>query len=377
MDVAKKRTGRRKALLVLDETERETLVRWNRRAKTAQRLALRSRMILLCAEGLDNKAVATRVGVRPQTVGRWRTRFVEARLAGLEDEYRVGAPRTVSDDTVESVVTQTLESKPKGATHWSTRSMAKSSGLSHATIARIWKTFGLQPHRVDTFKLSPDPLLIEKVRDVAGIYLNAPEHAVVLCVDEKSQIQALNRTQPLLPMRVGYPELQTHDYVRNGITTLFAALDVKTGKVIGEIHRRHRAVDFRKFLDTIDRIVPENLDVHLVMDNYGTHKSALIKAWLKKRPRFVVHFTPTYASWLNLVERVFSDLTQKQLRRGSHTSVASLEKAIREFLDARNDDPKPFKWTKTADEILESIARFASGVLKTHRHSARTSKTGD
>lgn len=230
MDLTRKRTGRRKVSLVVDEAERDTLTRWSRRAKTAQRLALRSRIIPLCAEGIDNKDVAARVGVRTQTVGKWRRRFVEARLAGLEDEYRAGAPRTVSDEIVEAVVTQTLESKPKGATHWSTRSMAKSSGLSHGTVARIWKTFGLQPHRVDTFKLSPDPLLIEKVRDVAGIYLNAPEHAVVLCVDEKSQIQALNRTQPLLPMRLGYPELQTHDYVRNGITTLFAALDVKTGK---------------------------------------------------------------------------------------------------------------------------------------------------
>jgi transposase len=367
MEVTKTRTGRPKTELVLDDAERKTLTQWSHRGKTAQRLALRSRLVLLCAEGLDNKAVAARLGVRPQTVCKWRARFVEVRLEGLNDEYRPGAPRSVSDDKVESVVTRTLESKPAGATHWSTRSMAKAVGLSHDTIARIWRTFGLKPHRVDTFKLSPDPLLIEKVREVAGIYMCPPEHAAVFCVDEKSQIQALDRTQPLLPMRLGYPELQTHDYVRHGVTTLFAALDIKTGAVIGEIHRRHRAIEFRSFLDTIDRAVPQDLDVYLIMDNYGTHKSALIKAWLKKRPRFHVCFTPTYSSWLNQVERVFADLTQKQLRRGTHTSVASLEKAIREFLAARNADPKPFKWTKTADEILESIARFAGGVLRAHR----------
>lgn len=367
MDVTKKLLGRPKAPLTLEESERETLSRWSRRGKTAQRLALRSRIVLLCADGLDNKGVSARLGVRAQTVGKWRARFVEARLEGLHDEYRAGAPRSVSDDMVESVVTRTLESKPEGATQWSTRSMARACGLSHDTVARIWRTFGLQPHRVDTFKLSPDPLLIEKVRDVAGIYLSPPEHAAVFCVDEKSQIQALNRTQPLLPMRLGYPELQTHDYVRNGVTTLFAALNLKTGKVIGEIHRRHRALEFRQFLDTIDRAVPLELEVHLIMDNYGTHKSALVRAWLKKRPRFHVHFTPTYASWLNLVERVFADLTQNQLRRGSHTSLASLEKAIREFLHARNKDPKPFKWTKTAEQILDSIARFAGGVLKAHK----------
>lgn len=366
MEVTNKRTGRPKVELVIDDAERKTLTEWSRRGKTAQRLALRARIVLLCADGADNKTVAACLRVRAQTVGRWRARFVEARLPGLNDEYRSGAPRTISDEIVESVVTRTLEAKPAGATHWSTRSMAKASGLSHDTIARIWRTFGLKPHRVDTFKLSPDPLLIQKVRDIAGLYVCPPEHAVVLCVDEKSQIQALNRTQPLLPMRLGYPELQTHDYVRNGVTTLFAALDTKAGTVIGEIHRRHRAIEFRKFLDTIDKAIPADLEVHLIMDNYGTHKSALVRAWFQKRPRFHVHFTPTYASWINQVERVFSDLTQKQLRRGSHTSVAMLEKAIREFLDARNAAPKPFTWTKTADEILASIARFAGGVLRTH-----------
>lgn len=346
--------------------EKEALARWSRRGKTAQRLAVRARIVLACAEGLDNKAVAARLGVTAQTVGKWRGRFVRARLEGLHDEYRAGTPRTVSDDRVEELVTRTLEARPEQGTHWSTRSMAKATGLSPATVGRIWRAFGLQPHRTESFKLSPDPLLVDKVRDIVGLYLSPPEHAVVLCVDEKSQIQALDRTQPLLPMRPGQVERRTHDYTRHGTTTLFAALDAKAGTVIGETHRRHRSVEFRKFLDTIERNVPPALDVHVVMDNYGTHKTALIRNWFAKRPRFHAHFTPTYGSWLNLVERYFAEITDKRIRRGAFTSVASLEKAIHAYLKQTNLDPKPFRWHKTADDILASIARFAAGTLQAH-----------
>ena len=364
--VPRRRTGRPKAKLVLSSSERETLVRWIRRGKTAQRLAVRARIVLACADGLDNKAVAARLGLTGQTVGKWRSRFVRDRLEGLHDEYRSGTPRTVSDAVVEGVVVRTLESKPANATHWSTRSMAKAVGLSPATVGRIWKAFGLQPHRSESFKLSPDPLLIEKVRDIVGLYLSPPEHALVLCVDEKSQIQALDRTQPLLPMRPGQVERRTHDYTRHGTTTLFAALDAKAGTVIGEIHRRHRSTEFRKFLDTIESSVPIDLDVHVILDNYSTHKTAIIRNWFAKRPRFHAHFTPTYGSWLNLVERFFAEITEKRIRRGSFTSVVSLEKAIRAYLAESNLDPKPFRWHKTADEILASIARFAAGTLQAH-----------
>jgi transposase len=364
--VPKYKSGRPKAKLALSPAERETLERWSRRGKTAQRLATRARIVLACAEGLDNKSVAARLGLTPQTVGKWRGRFVVDRMAGLHDEYRSGTPRTVSDELVEQVVVRTLESKPTDADYWSTRSMAAAVGISNATVSRIWKAFGLQPHRTESFKLSPDPLLVEKVRDVVGLYLCPPEHAVVLCVDEKSQIQALDRTQPLLPMRPGQVERRTHDYRRHGTTTLFAALDVKSGTVIGELHRRHRSVEFRKFLDTIDSHVPEHLDVHVILDNYGTHKTALIRNWFAKRPRFHVHFTPTYASWLNLVERYFAEITMKRIRRGSFTSVVSLEKAVRDYLAHTNASPKPFRWHKTADEILASIARFATATLQAH-----------
>jgi transposase len=299
-------------------------------------------------------------------VGKWRARFVRERLAGLMDEPRPGAPRQIEDRAIEQVLVQTLEQTPRGATHWSTRTMAQASGLSRMTVSRIWRAFGLQPHRSETFKLSPDPLLIDKVRDIVGLYLNPPEHALVLCVDEKSQIQALDRTQPLLPMRPGQAERRTHDYRRHGTTSLFAALEVKTGKVIGQTRRRHRAVEFRKFLDQIEANVPADLDVHLIMDNYGTHKTARIRAWFAKRPRSHAHFTPTYGSWLNLVERWFAELTNKRLRRGVHRSVRELERAIHDFLDAHNDHPRPFVWTKTADEILASIARFAHRTLATH-----------
>ncbi len=360
------RTGRPKTPLVVSQEERVTLDSLAHRSRTAPQLARRARIVLACADGLDNKLVAKKLRMTPQTVGRWRRRFVADRLDGLYDEPRPGTPRKITDEQVEAVVIRTLESKPRGATQWSVRSMAKASGLSRMTVSRVWKAFGLQPHRTETFKLSPDPLLIDKVRDVVGLYMNPPDHALVLCVDEKSQIQALDRTQPLLPMRPGQIERRTHDYKRHGTTSLFAALDVKTGKVLGQIHRRHRSVEFRRFLDTIEDNVPADLDVHVIMDNYGTHKTAIIRNWFAKRPRFHVHFTPTYGSWLNLVERWFGELTQKQIRRGSHRSVPELEKAIREFIDAHNSEPKPFVWTKTADEILASIARFAHRTLNTH-----------
>ena len=360
------RTGRPIPPLSLEQVERETLQNWARRPKSAQALAMRARMILLCAEGNTNTQVAGKLHLRIQTVGKWRQRFVDRRLDGLLDEPRPGTPRKVSDAEVERVLTMTLESTPKEATHWSTRSLAAQCGLSHSTVSRIWQAFSLQPHRSETFKLSKDPLFIEKVRDIVGLYLNPPERALVLCVDEKSQIQALDRTQPLLPMRPGQVERRTHDYRRHGTTSLFAALDVKSGKVIGELHRRHRSAEFRKFLDTLDQTVPPALEAHLILDNYGTHKTAVIRRWLAKRPRFHVHFTPTSASWINLVERWFAALTEKQIRRGVHRTVRELETAIKQYLALTNQTPKPFVWTKSADEILASVARFC----------ARTSETG-
>lgn len=352
------RSGRPKAELVLTVEEVATLRRWARRPKSAQALALRSKLVLACAEGKSNSEVAGELRITKQTVGKWRVRFVERRLDGLLDEPRPGAPRKIGDEDVERVLTLTLESTPRDATHWSTRSLAAQSGLSRSTIGRIWRAFALQPHRSEAFKLSKDPLFIEKVRDVAGIYLHPPDRALVLCVDEKSQIQALDRSQPLLPMRPGQIERRTHDYTRHGTTSLFAALDVKTGKVIGECHRRHRSPEFRKFLDTIDAAVPPDLDVHLILDNYGTHKTKLIRDWLAKRPRYHVHFTPTSASWLNMVERWFAALTEKQIRRGVHRSVQELEAAITQYLKITNESPKPFVWTKSPDEILASVARY-------------------
>ena len=352
------RTGRPKPPLVLTAEERETLARWARRPKTAQAVAQRARIVLSCAAGQTNDAVARDVGVTRQTVGRWRSRFVTKRVDGLLDEPRPGAPRQISDAAVERVVRLTLETTPPEATHWSTRAMAKRCGLSQTAVSRIWRAFTLQPHRVETFKLSKDPLFIEKVRDIVGLSLHPPDKALVLCVDEKAQIQALDRAQPLLPMRPGQVERRTHDYRRHGTTTLFAALDAKSGKVIGEFHRRPRAIEFRKFLDTIDAAVPEKLDAHLILDNYGTHKTPRIHRWLARHPRFHVHFTPTGASWINLVERWFSALTEKQLRRGVHRSTRELEAAIHRYLEITNKPPKPFVWTKTADEILASVARF-------------------
>lgn len=359
------RTGRPIPPLSITEEQRSMLENWVRRPKTAQALALRARIILACAQGKPNGVVARQVKVRQQTVGKWRSRFRSKGLEGLLDEPRPGTPRRVSDAEVEKVLTMTLESLPRDATHWSTRSLARQSGLSHSTISRIWRAFGLQPHRSETFKLSKDPLFIEKVRDIVGLYLNPPDRAMVLCVDEKSQIQALDRTQPMLPLRPGQVERRSHDYKRHGTTSLFAALDVKTGAVIGECHRRHRSSEFRKFLDTIDQNVPRSLDVHLILDNYGTHKTAAIRNWLAKRPRFHVHFTPTSASWLNLVERWFATLTDKQIRRNAHRSVRELESAIKAYLATTNQSPKPFVWTKTADEILASVARFCARTLET------------
>ena len=372
------RTGRPRMLLMITADERRTLESLAHRSHSAPQVARRARIILACADGRPTTTVAKRLHLSATTVCKWRTRFVRDRVDGLYDEPRPGAPRQITDEQVEQVIVRTLESTPRGATHWSTRGMAKASGLSNASISRIWRAFGLQPHRTETFKLSKDPLLIDKVRDIVGLYMNPPDHAVVLCVDEKSQIQALDRTQPLLPMRPGQVERRTPDYKRHGTTTLFAALDAKTSEVISQFHRRHRSIEFRKFLDAIDAAVPKELDVHWVIDNYGTHKTPLIKNWLLKRPRFHVHFTPTYGSWLNLVERWFAELTTKQLRRGAHRSVSQLEAAIREFIDAHHADPKPFVWTKTADEILASITRFAQRTLdaQTAEVISRTKVTG-
>ena len=360
------RTGRPKAALILTDEERRPLESLAHRARTAAGPARRARIVLACATGQDNKAVARRLRLSQTTVCKWRARFLEHRLGGLYDEPRPGAPRQITDEQVEQIIVRTLETTPRGATHWSTRDMAKTAGLSHVTIGRIWETFGLQPHRTETFKLSPDPLLVEKVRDIVGLYLHPPDHALILCVDEKPQIQALERSAPLLPMQPGQVERRTHDYRRHGTTSLFAALNVKTGHVVGDVRPRHRAIEFRKFLDQIEANVPADLDVHLIMDNYSTHKAPRIRAWFAKRPRFHVHFTPTYASWINQVERWFAGLEAQQLRRGSHTSVRMLKTAILEHITASNAKGKPFMWTKTADQILANIARFAQRTLQVH-----------
>jgi transposase len=345
-------------VLVVGDSDREQLLRWSRRASSAQALALRSKIILGCADGLDNKTLAARLGCSQATVGKWRGRFVESGLDGLLDEPRPGRTPTITAAQVEDVIVATLESTPRNATHWSRAKMAERTGLSKSTIGRIWKSFDLKPHRADTFKLSNDPLFVDKVVDVVGLYLNPPEGAVVLCVDEKSQVQALARSQPAFPMMPGMPERRTHDYVRHGVTSLFAAFNTADGTVISSLHRRHRTIEFKKFLAKIDDQVPDDLDVHLVCDNYGTHKSPAIKTWLQAHPRFHMHHTPTYSSWLNQVERWFAYLTDDLLRRGDHRSVQALERDIRNWAAAWNDDPKPFIWTKTAEQILERLGRL-------------------
>jgi transposase len=349
------------AVAVTDE-ERAQLVSWARRAKSANALAMRSRIVLAAAEGLGNTAIAAKLDITVGTARKWRTRFLSDRLDGLVDEPRPGRPRTVTDEQVEAVIVATLETTPRDATHWSTRSMAAELQLSQSAVSRIWRAFGLAPHRQDSWKLSKDPQFIDKVRDVVGLYLDPPERAVVLCVDEKSQIQALDRTAPILPMMPGTPARATHDYRRAGTSSLYAALDLTTGKVISSLHARHRAIEFKKFLQTIDRAVPDELAVHVVLDNASTHKTPAIRRWLTTHPRFVLHFTPTSSSWLNLVERWFGELTTKKLQRGAHRSVHALNADIRSWIELWNDNPRPYVWTKTADQILDSIARYCTRI---------------
>jgi transposase len=351
--------GRPKAALTLNEVERQKLGAWSRRPKTSQRLALRARIILACAQGLDNQDVAAQLRVNVVTVGKWRKRFLLDRLDGLSDEPRPGAPCKITDAMIEAVVTKTLEEKPKAATQWSTRGMAKAVGLSQTAISRIWRAFELKPHRSETFKLSTDPFFIEKVRDIVGLYMSPPERAIILSIDEKSQVQALDRTQPLLPMRPGQVERRTPDYVRNGTTSLFAALDVATGRVIGKCYRRHRQQEFIKFLNEIDVQIPKEpgVEIHLVMDNYGTHKAPAVKRWFVRHPEYHLHFTPTSGSWLNQVERFFAEITEKRIRRGVFRSVAALEQAILEYLANHNENPTPFVWTADADMILDRVKK--------------------
>jgi transposase len=356
--------GRPKAALVLTADERTVLEGYVRRRNVGQALANRSRMVLMAADGLENRRIAEELGVWEQTVGKWRKRFLQKRLEGLSDHPRSGPPRTITDDKIEEILVATLETVPSGATHWSTRRMAAQTGWSRDSISRIWRAYGLKPHRSESFQLSTDPDFIAKVHDVVGLYMNPPDNAVVLSVDEKSQVQALNRTQPILPFKPAQLERRTAEYQRNGTTSLFAALNVATGQVIGECHRRHRSTEFVKFLKTIDRSVPPELDIHVILDNYGTHKAPPVKAFLLRHPRFHLHFIPTHSSWLNQVEALFAALTNQQLRRASHHSVRELERAIHEFLDARNADPRPFKWTRSAEAILDSLARFCRDLTR-------------
>lgn len=350
--------GRPKKELKLTNEEREKVEQWARRPKTAQRLALRARIVLRCSEGRSNQTVARELRTSGATAGQWRERFRKARLEGLADEFRPGAPREISDTQVEEVITRTLESTPPQATHWSTRSMARATKAPHMAGARIWRAFGLQPHRSGTFRLSSDPFFVEKVRDIVGLCLNPPGHAVGLCRDEKSQVQALDRTRPVLPLRPGLPERQTHDYIRHGTTSLLAALEAATGKVIGKCQRRHRPLEFLQFLEELDRRLPAQQEVHLVMDHYGTHKTPNVKRWFLRRPRYHLHFTPTRARWLNQVERFFAEITRRRIRRGTFTHGRQLEDAIHSYLDQHNRNPKPFVWIATADAILQKVKRL-------------------
>lgn len=353
------KTGRPKAALKLTPEEKEKLELIARRHKTSQRMAQRARIILVCSKGLNNSQVAKQLNMTMPTICKWRKRFINKRLAALGDAPRSGAPRRITDRKVEAVVTKTLESKPRMATQWSTRLMAQEVGLSRDAIHRIWRTFGLKPHLESSFKLSTDPFFVEKVRDVVGLYLNPPDEtrAIVLCVDEKSQVQALERSQPLLPMKPGQPERRTHDYYRHGTTSLFAALDIATGKVIGSCHAQHRHQEFLKFLNQIDREIPSDLQIHIVMDNYGTHKTPKVQRWFSSRPRYHLHFTPTSASWLNQVERWFGKITQQQIRRGNFTAVDQLEETIMNYIKENNKNPKPFVWTATADMIFAKLSK--------------------
>ena len=360
--------GRRTASLILTKEERVYLERQVRGRRVARSLSERCRIVLRCAGGIASKVVAAEFGVHEHTVGKWRRRFLTNRIEGLLDEARPGRPRTIDDDQVAAVIERTLRATPSDATHWSIRSMAGATGFSHTTIRRIWNAFGLQPHRAETFKLSSDPMFVDKVRDIVGLYLSPPNRALVLSVDEKSQIQALDREQPVLPMMPGVPERRTHSYVRHGTTSLFAALDVASGFVIGKCYKRHRAAEFLDFLKQIDAQIPADLDVHIIMDNYATHKTSLVRSWLARRPHYHVHFTPTSASWINQVERWFAELTRKQLRRGVHTSTAQLEADIRTFIQRHNQAPKPYRWTKSADEILASVKRFCQKTEQTLCH---------
>ena len=357
-----RRRGRPAVVVDLSEVERETLERWARRPSSSQALALRSRIVLGAAAGETNSAVAERLGCCAATVSKWRGRFASWRLDGLVDEPRPGRPRTISDEQVEAVLVRTLEGTPPGATHWSTRSMAAEMGMSQRSISRIWRAFGLKPHRLGSFKVSPDPQFVDKVHDVVGLYLNPPEAAVVFCVDEKTGIQALDRTAPMLPLTFGAPQRRSHDYRRCGTTNLYAALDAASGKVIAAMTARCRAEEFRKFLNLIDAEVPEHLDVHIVLDNVSTHKTPTIGRWLQQHPRFSFHFTPTYSSWMNLVERWFAELTTKWLHRSAHTSVRDLQDSINYWIDHWNENPKPFTWHKSADDILETLATYLNRI---------------
>jgi transposase len=351
--------ARPKAELVLSADELQKLKSWASRPKSSQRLALRARIVLACADELSNKVVAVKLGVCNATVGTWRRRFVANRLDGLTDDPRPGAPRSVTDAHIEDVITKTLETKPKAATHWSTRTMAKATGMSQSAVSRIWRAFALKPHLTDTFKFSTDPYFVEKVRDVVGLYLAPPEKAIVLSVDEKSQVQALDRTQPILPMTPGQAERGTHDYVRHGTTSLFAALNVATGQIIGKCHRRHRHQEFVKFLDHLDATLTKEpgVNIHIVLDNYATHKTPAVKRWLLRHPEYHLHFIPTSSSWLNQIERFFAEITEKRIRRGAFRSVPALVEAINEYIQHHNTDPKPFTWVADADSILERIKK--------------------